>query len=42
MYLCLPDPEETLKDDPRYSIRLANTDMWDETEGWNLLTTINL
>lgn len=42
LYLCLPDPEETLKDDPRYSIRLANTDMWDETKGWNLLTTINL
>ena len=33
--LNLPDPEETLKTNPAYSIRLANEDVWDEATGYN-------
>jgi len=42
VYLNLPDPAVTLHDNPLYSIRLANKNMWDETTGYNLLTTIEL
>lgn len=42
VYLNLPDPYESLHDNPRYSIRLANTDMWDEETGYNYLTTITV
>ena len=42
--LCLymPDPQPTLHDDPRYAIRLANDNCWDETTGYNCLATINI
>ena len=40
LYLNLPDPYPSIHDDPRYSIRLANTDMWEEATGYNLLSTI--
>ena len=42
LYLNLPDPYSSLHDDPRYSIRLANKDMWEESTGYNYLTTINV
>lgn len=35
LYLNLPDPEVTLHDNPLFSIRLANDDLWDETTGYN-------
>ena len=35
LYLNLPDPKETLREDPRYSIRLANDNIWDENTGYN-------
>lgn len=42
LYLNLPDPEETLKDNPYYSIRLSNKDIWDAGTGYNFLTEIHL
>lgn len=42
LYLNLPDPCVTLHNDPHYSIRLANKDMWDEETGYNYLTTITV
>ena len=42
LYLNLPDSYESLHNDPRYSIRLANEDMWDEETGYNLISTINV
>jgi len=39
LLLRFPDPAATLHDDPRYSIRLANTDTWDESTGSNIITT---
>lgn len=42
LHLNLPDPCATLHEDPRYSIRFANTNMWDETTGYNLLKSFNL
>ena len=42
VYLNLPDPYASLHDNPAYSIRLANNDIWDETTGYNYLTTITL
>ena len=38
--LYLPDPKPTLANDPRFAIRLANQDCWDEETGYNCLTTI--
>ncbi|MBM4102728.1 MAG: DUF4832 domain-containing protein [Planctomycetes bacterium] len=35
--LRLPDPTPVLRDDPRYAIRLANTNVWDENTGTNVL-----
>lgn len=35
--LNLPDPAETLHDNPLFSIRLANEGVWDETTGYNVL-----
>ncbi len=35
--LALPDPEPTLHDRPEYSIRLANTGLWDAQSGVNNL-----
>ncbi len=42
LYLNLPDPYESLHNDPRYSIRLANEDVWEEKTGYNYITTINV
>lgn len=42
VYLNLPDGYASLHDNPAYSIRLANEDMWEETTGYNYLTTISL
>lgn len=40
-YLALPDPAPSLENDPRYSIRLANTGMWDGSTGrHNLNATV--
>ena len=35
LYLNLPDPKESLHDNPLFSIRLANKDSWDEATGYN-------
>ena len=37
MYLNLPDPKSTLHDNPKFSIRLANADIWNESKGYNKL-----
>lgn len=42
VYLNLPDPYATLHDNPDFSIRLANRDLWEEETGYNYLTTIAL
>lgn len=42
VYLNLPDPYESLHDDPRFSIRLANMDCWDKATGYNYLTTVTI
>lgn len=33
----LPDPEVSLHDDPRYAIRFANLDIWEESIGGNMI-----
>ncbi|MEX0679841.1 MAG: hypothetical protein WD097_00525, partial [Balneolales bacterium] len=35
--LNLPDPTETLRDRPAFSIRLANAGTWEEATGFNRL-----
>ena len=40
--LNLPDPEPTIHDDPRFSIRLANKGIWDEETGLNTIAEIKL
>ena len=42
LYLNLPDPYEAIHNDPHYSIRLANKDVWEEATGYNYLTTIKV
>ena len=42
VYLNLPDPEPTLHDNPLFSIRLANDKIWNETYGYNRITTLTL
>ena len=42
VYLNLPDPYDTLHDNPAFSIRLANENMWEEETGYNYLTNIVL
>ena len=42
LYLNLPDPYASLHDNPLYSIRLANENMWDEATGYNYLTTVTV
>ncbi len=37
IYLNFPDKSETLKSNSRYSIRLANTGVWNATSGYNLI-----
>ena len=39
LYLNLPDPAETLYGRPEFSVRLANTGMWDAERGYNLIDT---
>lgn len=40
--LNLPDPCETLRDNPLFSIRLANKNVWEESTGFNRLYTFSL
>lgn len=40
--LNLPDPAPTLKDNPLFSIRLANKDVWNKDKGYNLITSITV
>ncbi|MBP5334038.1 MAG: DUF4832 domain-containing protein [Bacteroidales bacterium] len=42
LHLNLPDPCQTLRGNSRFSIRLANEDIWDEETGYNALTTLSL
>ena len=42
LWLNLPDPATTLHDNPLFSIRLANEDVWDEKTGYNKLYTLTL
>lgn len=42
VYINLPDPYPSLHDDPRYSIRFANKDVWTEETGYNFLTIVNV
>ena len=42
LYLNLPDPYPTLHNDPRYSIRLANENVWEEKTGYNYIATITI
>ena len=42
LWLNLPDPCQTLRGNPAFSIRLANEDVWDENTGYNKLLTITL
>lgn len=42
LYLNLPDPKVTLHDNPRFSIRLANENIWDEATGYNKVATFTL
>lgn len=40
--LNLPDPCETIHDDARYSIRMANAGIWDVQTGYNRLTKLEV
>ena len=42
LYLNLPDPKETLHDNPRFSIRLANKDVWEDETGYNKVLEFTL
>ena len=42
LYLNLPDPKPTLHDNPLYSIRLANDDVWEEETGYNKVAEFTL
>lgn len=42
LYLNLPDPYKSLHNDPRYSIRLANENVWEESTGYNYISTITV
>ncbi|MBQ2917690.1 MAG: DUF4832 domain-containing protein [Bacteroidales bacterium] len=42
LYLNLPDPKPTLHDNPLFSIRLANENVWDEENGFNKVATFTL
>ena len=42
VYLNMPDPYANLHDNPAYSIRCANEDIWDEKTGYNYLTDLIL
>ncbi len=38
--LWMPDDYSSLKNDPRYALRLANSNSWDATTGYNLLSAV--
>jgi hypothetical protein len=40
--LNLPDPAMTLRDNPLFSIQLANENVWNESTGFNKLYTFSL
>lgn len=42
LYLNLPDPYPSLHDNPLYSIRFANENVWEEATGYNYLTTVTI
>jgi hypothetical protein len=42
VYINLPDPYASLHDDPRYSIRFANENVWTEETGYNFLTIVKV
>lgn len=42
VYLWLPDADDSLSNNPLYSIAMANEDVWDENTGYNLLTEIEV
>ena len=42
VYLNMPDPYDTLHDNPAFSVRFANKDMWEEETGYNYLTDLIL
>lgn len=42
VYLNLPDPYASLHDNPAFSIRLANENVWEEATGYNKLGEITL
>lgn len=42
LYLNLPDPKETLHDNPFFSIRLANDDVWEDETGYNKIAEFTL
>jgi hypothetical protein len=42
LYLNLPDPKPTLHDNPLFSIRLANENVWNEETGYNKLVEFTL
>ena len=42
MYLNLPDPRETIHDNPLYAVRLANEGVWDSETGYNKIAEFTL
>ena len=42
LFLNLPDPEETLRENPYFSIRLANDGIWNAEKGYNRVATLIL
>ena len=42
LYINLPDAYDSLHDNPAFSIRLANDDIWDEATGYNFVTTVTV
>ena len=42
LYLNLPDPYESIHNDPRFSIRLANENVWDEATGYNFIANVTV
>ena len=42
LYLNLPAPEETIHDNPLFSVRLANDNIWDKKTGYNKIVEFTL
>ncbi len=42
LILWLPDASMTLRTDPRYAVRFANTGVWDAETGYNILTEVDV